>query len=184
MAKMSNDFILCNEDPLRASDKALTSCGPYKMKEDDAMVYRRPYLTSGSSGFALNAISRSMRKELKVNLFIFKLLSIELSFVYCELLLLSLYFTKQIRDAQKRYKNEFGRRRNKIRKSWLGELLFQSQGPQYNFLHHKSYLTKMQRHIPCIFSFQLVLFSFTSYSFYHYYDEFKDSYNCDSLGQA
>ena len=91
---MSNDFILCNEDPLRASDKALTSCGPYKMKEDDAMVYRRPYLTSGSSGFALNAISRSMRKELKVNLFIFKLLSIELSFVYCELLLLSLYFTK------------------------------------------------------------------------------------------
>jgi len=36
------------------------------MKEDDAMVYRRPYLTSGSSGFALNAISRSMKKELKV----------------------------------------------------------------------------------------------------------------------
>ncbi|KAF3434950.1 hypothetical protein FNV43_RR22037 [Rhamnella rubrinervis] len=54
-----------SQDPLRASDKALTSCGPYKMKEDDAMVYRRPYLTSGSSGFALNAISRSMRKELK-----------------------------------------------------------------------------------------------------------------------
>ncbi|XP_030514515.2 cis-3-alkyl-4-alkyloxetan-2-one decarboxylase [Rhodamnia argentea] len=54
-----------SQDPLRASDKALTSCGPYKMKEDDAMVYRRPYLTSGSSGFALNAISRAMRKELK-----------------------------------------------------------------------------------------------------------------------
>ncbi|KAI7750593.1 hypothetical protein M8C21_022502, partial [Ambrosia artemisiifolia] len=54
-----------SQDPLRASDKALTSCGPYKMKEDDAMVYRRPYLTSGSSGFALNAISRSMKKELK-----------------------------------------------------------------------------------------------------------------------
>lgn len=54
-----------SQDPLRASDKALTSCGPYKMKEEDAMVYRRPYLTSGSSGFALNAISRSMRKELK-----------------------------------------------------------------------------------------------------------------------
>ena len=36
------------------------------MKEDDAMVYRRPYLTSGSSGFALNAISRAMKKELKV----------------------------------------------------------------------------------------------------------------------
>ncbi|KAF7850034.1 hypothetical protein BT93_L5921 [Corymbia citriodora subsp. variegata] len=54
-----------SQDPLRASDKALTSCGPYKMKEDDAMVYRRPYLTSGSSGFALNAISRGMRKELK-----------------------------------------------------------------------------------------------------------------------
>ncbi|CAK9139443.1 unnamed protein product [Ilex paraguariensis] len=55
-----------SQDPLRASDKALTSCGPYEMKEDDAMVYRRPYLTSGSSGFALNAITRSMKKELKV----------------------------------------------------------------------------------------------------------------------
>ncbi|XP_043711418.1 cis-3-alkyl-4-alkyloxetan-2-one decarboxylase [Telopea speciosissima] len=54
-----------SQDPLRASDKALTSCGPYKMKEEDAMVYRRPYLTSGSSGFALNAISRTMRKQLK-----------------------------------------------------------------------------------------------------------------------
>lgn len=38
------------------------------MKEDDAMVYRKPYLTSGSSGFALNAISRAMKKELKVNI--------------------------------------------------------------------------------------------------------------------
>ncbi|CAJ1948724.1 unnamed protein product [Sphenostylis stenocarpa] len=54
-----------SQDPLRASDKALTSCGPYKMKEEDAMVYRRPYLTSGSSGFALNAISRNMSKDLK-----------------------------------------------------------------------------------------------------------------------
>ncbi|KAK2965806.1 hypothetical protein RJ640_025315 [Escallonia rubra] len=54
-----------SQDPLRASDKALTSSGPYKMKEDDAMVYRRPYLTSGSSGFALNAISREMKKDLK-----------------------------------------------------------------------------------------------------------------------
>lgn len=54
-----------SQDPLRASDKALTSSGPYKMKEDDAMVYRRPYLTSGSSGFALNAISRAMNKDLK-----------------------------------------------------------------------------------------------------------------------
>ncbi|KAK3003313.1 hypothetical protein RJ639_018335, partial [Escallonia herrerae] len=61
-----NDLILLNPpDPLRASDKALTSSGPYKMKEDDAMVYRRPYLTSGSSGFALNAISREMKKDLK-----------------------------------------------------------------------------------------------------------------------
>ncbi|XP_021637637.2 uncharacterized protein LOC110633369 isoform X1 [Hevea brasiliensis] len=54
-----------SQDPLRASDKALTSCGPYQMKEDDAMVYRRPYLTSGSAGFALNAISRAMKKGLK-----------------------------------------------------------------------------------------------------------------------
>ncbi|OVA19076.1 Alpha/beta hydrolase fold-1 [Macleaya cordata] len=54
-----------SQDPLRASDKALTSCGPYKMKEEDAMVYRRPYLTSGSSGFALNALTRAMKKDLK-----------------------------------------------------------------------------------------------------------------------
>ncbi|XP_068324640.1 uncharacterized hydrolase YNR064C-like [Pyrus communis] len=54
-----------SQDPLRASDKALESSGPYKMKEDDAMVYRNPYLTSGASGFALNAISRAMKKELK-----------------------------------------------------------------------------------------------------------------------
>ncbi|KAI4356271.1 hypothetical protein L6164_000304 [Bauhinia variegata] len=54
-----------SQDPLRASDKALISSGPYKMKEEDAMVYRRPYLTSGSSGFALNAISRAMKKDLK-----------------------------------------------------------------------------------------------------------------------
>ncbi|XP_043804878.1 uncharacterized hydrolase YNR064C isoform X3 [Manihot esculenta] len=54
-----------SQDPLRASDKALTSSGPYQMKEDDAMVYRRPYLTSGSAGFALNAISRAMKKGLK-----------------------------------------------------------------------------------------------------------------------
>jgi hypothetical protein len=38
------------------------------MKEEDAMVYRRPYLTSGSSGFALNAIARTMKKDLKVNI--------------------------------------------------------------------------------------------------------------------
>lgn len=54
-----------SQDPLRASDKVLTSSGPYKMKEEDAMVYRSPYLSSGSSGFALNAISRVMKKELK-----------------------------------------------------------------------------------------------------------------------
>ena len=56
------------QDPLRASDKALTSSGPYMMKEEDATVYRRPYLVSGSSGFALNAITRAMGKDLKVAL--------------------------------------------------------------------------------------------------------------------
>ena len=35
------------------------------------MVHRRPYLTSSSSGFALNAISRAMKKQLKVNFFTF-----------------------------------------------------------------------------------------------------------------
>lgn len=59
-------FLESLQDPLRASDKALTSSGPYMMKEEDAMVYRRPYLVSGSSGFALNAISRAMKKDLKV----------------------------------------------------------------------------------------------------------------------
>ncbi|KAK9112236.1 hypothetical protein Scep_019755 [Stephania cephalantha] len=57
-----------SQNPLRASDKALTRCGPYQMKEDDAMVYRSPYLTSGSSGFALNALNKAMKKELKVKL--------------------------------------------------------------------------------------------------------------------
>jgi pimeloyl-ACP methyl ester carboxylesterase len=54
-----------SQDPLRASDKALTSSGPYMMKEEDATVYRRPYLVSGSSGFALNAITRGLGKDLK-----------------------------------------------------------------------------------------------------------------------
>nr|XP_009775314.1 PREDICTED: epoxide hydrolase 3 isoform X2 [Nicotiana sylvestris] len=56
--------IFC-QDPLRASDKTMLSCGPYQIKEDVAMVYRRPYLTSGSAGFALNAISKAMKKQLK-----------------------------------------------------------------------------------------------------------------------
>ncbi|VAH67776.1 unnamed protein product [Triticum turgidum subsp. durum] len=61
-----NHLILVNPpDPLRASDKALTSSGPYMMKEEDATVYRRPYLVSGASGFALNAITRAMGKDLK-----------------------------------------------------------------------------------------------------------------------
>lgn len=53
------------QDPLKASDKPLTECGPYILDEEDAMVYRRPYLTSGASGFALTAISRAMKTELK-----------------------------------------------------------------------------------------------------------------------
>ncbi|XP_041995520.1 cis-3-alkyl-4-alkyloxetan-2-one decarboxylase-like isoform X2 [Salvia splendens] len=51
-----NNLILLNP-PLTAKHANLPSTL--------AMVYRRPYLTSGSSGFALNAISRSMKKELK-----------------------------------------------------------------------------------------------------------------------
>eukprot|EP00252_Welwitschia_mirabilis_P008985 TRINITY_DN2125_c0_g1_i1.p1 TRINITY_DN2125_c0_g1~~TRINITY_DN2125_c0_g1_i1.p1 ORF type:complete len:111 (-),score=27.15 TRINITY_DN2125_c0_g1_i1:51-383(-) len=38
------------------------------MNEEDAMVYRRPYLTSGSSGFALTALSRKLKKEIKNNI--------------------------------------------------------------------------------------------------------------------
>ncbi|XP_051134408.1 uncharacterized protein LOC127253723 isoform X2 [Andrographis paniculata] len=69
LAAFSNFLLgeIFSQDPLRASDKVLTSCGPYKIKEEVAMVYRRPYLTSGAAGFALNAISRSMKKELKAN---------------------------------------------------------------------------------------------------------------------
>ena len=74
------------QDPLRASDKALTSCGPYQMKEDDAMVYRRPYLISGSSGFALNAISRSMKNELKVKIFFLIVLNFLLIMLFSFLL--------------------------------------------------------------------------------------------------
>lgn len=59
-------IVLYLQDPLRASDRVITSCGPYMMKEEDAMVYRNPYLTSGSSGFALNALSKTLKKELKV----------------------------------------------------------------------------------------------------------------------
>ncbi|XP_062207903.1 uncharacterized protein LOC133909472 isoform X2 [Phragmites australis] len=67
LASFSNFLLgeVFSQDPLRASDKVLISCGPYKMKEEDAMVYRRPYLVSGSSGFALNAISKAMKKDLK-----------------------------------------------------------------------------------------------------------------------
>ncbi|CAO2167523.1 unnamed protein product [Urochloa humidicola] len=68
LASFSNFLLgeIFSQDPLRASDKVLTSSGPYKMKEEDAMVYRRPYLVSGSSGFALNAISKAMKKDLKM----------------------------------------------------------------------------------------------------------------------
>ncbi|KAL6011308.1 hypothetical protein ACLOJK_001753 [Asimina triloba] len=65
--KLKNIVLINPPDPLRASDRTLTSCGPYAMKEEDAMVYRRPYLTSGSSGFALTALSRAMKKELKAS---------------------------------------------------------------------------------------------------------------------
>lgn len=59
---------LCDpQDPLKASDKPLTDCGPYILDEEDAMVYRRPYLTSGASGFALVALSRNLKNELKVS---------------------------------------------------------------------------------------------------------------------
>ncbi|KAJ3678291.1 hypothetical protein LUZ60_002094 [Juncus effusus] len=67
LALFSNFLLgeIFSQDPIRASDKALLSSGPYAMKEEDAMVYRRPYLTSGSSGFALNALSRNMKRDLK-----------------------------------------------------------------------------------------------------------------------
>lgn len=53
------------QDPLKAGENPLNECGPYILDEEDAMVYRRPYLTSGSAGFALQAISKELRKELK-----------------------------------------------------------------------------------------------------------------------
>ncbi|KAL5702903.1 hypothetical protein ACHQM5_028064 [Ranunculus cassubicifolius] len=64
LAVLSNFLLgeVFSQDPLRASDKLMTSCGPYKIKEEIAMVYRRPYLTSGASGFALNALSKTMKK--------------------------------------------------------------------------------------------------------------------------
>ncbi|CAM6030941.1 unnamed protein product [Sphagnum balticum] len=56
------------QDPLKASDKPLTECGPYQLDEEDAMVYRRPYLTSGASGFALTAISQALKSELQASI--------------------------------------------------------------------------------------------------------------------
>lgn len=53
------------QDPLKAGENPLNECGPYILDEDDAMVYRRPYLTSGSAGFALTAITKALKKELK-----------------------------------------------------------------------------------------------------------------------
>ncbi|CAI7782336.1 unnamed protein product [Closterium sp. NIES-53] len=56
------------QDPLRASDRVLEEAGCYLIDEEDAMVYRRPYLTSGASGFALTAITRAFQKGLKASL--------------------------------------------------------------------------------------------------------------------
>eukprot|EP00271_Cylindrocystis_brebissonii_P001229 TRINITY_DN11555_c0_g1_i1.p1 TRINITY_DN11555_c0_g1~~TRINITY_DN11555_c0_g1_i1.p1 ORF type:complete len:417 (+),score=63.29 TRINITY_DN11555_c0_g1_i1:113-1363(+) len=56
------------QDPLRASDKLLASCCQYEVVEEDAMVYRSPYLSSGSAGFALVALTRNLQKELKGSL--------------------------------------------------------------------------------------------------------------------
>lgn len=53
------------QDPLKAGENPLNECGPYVLDEVDAMVYRRPYLTSGSAGFALQAVSKALKKELK-----------------------------------------------------------------------------------------------------------------------
>ncbi|GAQ79010.1 hypothetical protein KFL_000220420 [Klebsormidium nitens] len=53
------------QDPIKASDSTLNSCGPYVLDEQDAMVYRRPYLTAGMAGFALTAVTRALNKELK-----------------------------------------------------------------------------------------------------------------------
>ncbi|MCO5577603.1 hypothetical protein L7F22_031434 [Adiantum nelumboides] len=53
------------QDPLKAGENPLNDCGPYILDEEDAMVYRRPYLTSGSAGFALQALSKELKKELK-----------------------------------------------------------------------------------------------------------------------
>eukprot|EP00897_Mesotaenium_endlicherianum_P004064 jgi/Mesen1/3686/ME000202S02771 len=59
---------LVAQDPIRASDKVVGEAGAYAIDEEDAMVYRRPYLTSGMSGFALTAVVRALQKELKGSL--------------------------------------------------------------------------------------------------------------------
>ncbi|CAI5993473.1 unnamed protein product [Closterium sp. NIES-64] len=56
------------QDPLRASDRVLEEAGCYLIDEEDAMVYRRPYLASGASGFALTSITRAFQKDLKASL--------------------------------------------------------------------------------------------------------------------
>lgn len=56
------------QDPLRASDKLLASCQQYQLSEEDAMVYRSTYLSSGMAGFALTAVARTLQKNLKESL--------------------------------------------------------------------------------------------------------------------
>eukprot|EP00898_Chlorokybus_atmophyticus_P006091 jgi/Chlat1/6483/Chrsp45S06059 len=52
------------QDPIRASDGILNACGPYVIDEQTAMVYRRPYLSSGMAGFALAATLRSLKGQM------------------------------------------------------------------------------------------------------------------------
>jgi hypothetical protein len=59
-------FLVVLQDPIKASDSTLNSCGPYILDEQDAMVYRRPFLTAGMAGFALTAVTRALNKDLKV----------------------------------------------------------------------------------------------------------------------
>ena len=54
------------QDPLRASDRLLLEVCCYEVEEQDAMVYRLPYLTSGNAGFAWAAVCRGLQRDLKV----------------------------------------------------------------------------------------------------------------------
>ncbi|XP_002983979.2 uncharacterized protein LOC9644221 isoform X1 [Selaginella moellendorffii] len=67
LLEFTNLFLgdIFSQDPFKASDGAMSRISYYAITEEDKMVYRKPYLSSGSAGFALKSVIKSFKKELK-----------------------------------------------------------------------------------------------------------------------